>query len=94
MIKASICLSDIPKDKIVEAKNGKKYLNFDIAEYRNGEDKYVNTHSIYLYNKDTKEKTYIGNGKLWDFDRPPSQGDSHTGVNGLGEPKKVDDLPF
>lgn len=79
-------MSDIPKERIVTAKNGKKYLNFDISEYRNGKDKYDNTHTIYLYDKDTKEKVYIGNGKEVNFDQPKP---ADTGMNGYGN-----DLPF
>lgn len=94
MIKASICLSDIPKERIVTAKNGKKYLNFDVSPYKNGKDKYDNTHTLYLYDKDTKEKIYIGNGKEWDFDNANHNPEpASTGVNGYCQ-SVDDDLPF
>jgi hypothetical protein len=43
----SICVSEIPKDKIFEAKNGKKYLRFTIARMKEP-DKYNETHTIYI----------------------------------------------
>jgi len=91
MIKASICLSDIPKERIVTAKNGKKYLNFDVSPYKNGKDQYDNTHSVYIYDKETKDKIYLGNGREMEFGDKPKPAD--TGVNGYGQ-EKNDDLPF
>jgi hypothetical protein len=62
MIKLSICLSDLPKEKITTAKNGKKYINLVMWENREV-DKFGNTHSIQV-NKASKEETtvYVGNG--------------------------------
>ena len=66
-ITGSICLSDIPKDKIQTWKNGKKYLNIYISELQNV-SAYGDTHSIYVsQSKEDRQakapKTYIGHGK-------------------------------
>jgi len=47
LINVSICLSDIPKDKIVTAKNKKKYLNITVARLKEP-DKYNKTHTVYI----------------------------------------------
>ncbi len=73
MITASICLSDIPKERIVEAKNGKKYLNFVVDERREV-GQYGDTHTVYLsQSKEEREnkekKVYIGSGKEYKFEK-------------------------
>ena len=68
LINASICLTDIPKEKIkLSEKNGKKYLNIVIADKRET-DQYGYDTTVYI--SQTKEdrdaetqKIYIGNGK-------------------------------
>ena len=67
LITGSICLSDIPKDKIQTGKNGKKYLNICISELQNV-SAYGDTHTIYVsQSKEDRQakapKTYIGHGK-------------------------------
>lgn len=72
-IKGSICLEDIPEDEIFHAKNGKRYVNFTIAERRDL-GKYGETHALYISRpkphiggeKIEYEKVYIGNGKPYD----------------------------
>lgn len=63
----SICVSDIPKDKLTQAKNGKLYLNVDIW-INNDVDQYGNIGSVSV--RQTKEqreakekKVYFGNFK-------------------------------
>jgi hypothetical protein len=63
----SICLSDIPKEKITEAKNGKKYLNITLW-VNDTPDQYGNIGSIQVSQtkeqRDAQEKKqYIGNFK-------------------------------
>ena len=53
MITISVCLSDIPKDQIVEAKNGKKYVNLVLDERREV-GQYGDTHMLYM--SQTKEQ--------------------------------------
>lgn len=82
----SICVSDIPKDKLTQAKNGKLYLNFDIW-INNDVDQFGNIGSVSVRQtkeqRDAKEKKiYLGNFK--------------TSEMKSAEPTKtaVDDLPF
>ena len=53
MIKISICLSDLPKEKITTAVNGKKYVDLIVSERREM-SKYGDTHTIYV--PQTKEE--------------------------------------
>lgn len=73
MITVSICLSDIPKDRIVEAKNGKKYVNLVLDERREV-GQYGETHMLYVsqtkeerQNKD--KKVFVGSGKEYKFEK-------------------------
>ena len=79
----SICLSDIPKDKIVKSeKNGKLYLNIDAVAYKEP-NQYGNSHFIALSSdKEERQKggykpTYIGNLKEREYkgEVKPSQSD-------------------
>ena len=47
MITLSICLSDLPKEKIQTANNGKKYINL-VVDKRKEEGKYGETHTLYV----------------------------------------------
>ena len=47
IINFSICVSDIPKEEIKLASNGKKYLNLCIGEMKEP-DKYGKTHTIWI----------------------------------------------
>jgi hypothetical protein len=74
----SICLSDIPKEKITEAKNGKKYLNLTLW-VNDTPDQYGNIGSIQVSQtkeqRDAQEKKqYIGNFKA------PTQPNTHQAV--------------
>lgn len=71
----SICVSDIPKERIFIHENGKKYLMLE--SWDNDEpDKYDNDFSISISrNKDEVEKIkageklkriFIGNGRIWE----------------------------
>jgi hypothetical protein len=71
----SICLTDIPKERILIHENGKKYLNLE--SWDNDEpDKYDNDFSVRIsMNKDeierkkngeTIQSIYLGNGKIWE----------------------------
>ena len=94
----SICLSDIPKDKIIDHKNGKKYLN--LATYDNDQpDKYGNDFGVYV--QQTKEereaktnRTYIGNGKIVKADTRPTPSGKDAPVIDRPTLNDSDDLPF
>ena len=82
-------LSKIPKELIGQTKKGEKCLFVDIIPNRNGADDYGNTHTITLYNKNTKQTIYLGNLKEVEFGKsgaatPAGQQASST----------EDDLPF
>ena len=71
MIVTSICLSDIPEDKITISSNGKKYVNI-VVDQRKEKDQYDNTHTAYMsQSKDERQakvpKKYVGNGKQYTF---------------------------
>jgi hypothetical protein len=101
ILKASINLNSIPKDKIIDGKKG-KYLPLTIT-INDAEDKFGNHGSITVeQSKEEREakeqKVYLGNAKIvWtNGDVPqPSQG---GGQRPQSKPKKVevadDDLPF
>jgi len=88
----SICVSDIPKDRILKHENGKKYMN--LSTWDNDEpDKFGNDFSISMSpSKDETAKrkagenvdrVFIGNGRIWE----------DKGMEPLTE-KDHDDLPF
>lgn len=88
----SICLSDIPKDRILKHENGKLYLPLQTYDY-DEPDKYDNDFSVSIsLNKEEIEskkngvkvqRIFIGNGKIWE-DR---------GLQNATE-SDLDDLPF
>ncbi len=94
LISVSICLSDIPKDKIKQAANGKKYLNLVVAQ-RKETSQYGETHTVFI-SQDKEEraanvdKVYIGGGK--EFTQPtPVSAEEIAAMPPAGE---LDDLPF
>lgn len=67
MITLSICLSDLPKEKIQTASNGKKYINL-VVDKRKEVGKFGETHTLYVsQSKEEREakedKKYVGSGK-------------------------------
>ena len=67
LINISVCLSDIPKDKIKLATNGKKYISLVVAQ-RKEVSQYDETHTVFV-SQDKEEraakldKVYVGGGK-------------------------------
>jgi hypothetical protein len=87
----SICLSDIPKEKITEGKNGKKYLNITLW-VNDTPDQYGNIGSVQVsQTKDQREagekKQYIGNFKQ------PNAASTPTPTATASTPV-LEDLPF
>jgi len=67
LINISVCLSDIPKDKIKLATNGKKYISLVVAK-RKEVSQYGETHTVFVsQDKEERElkldKAYVGGGK-------------------------------
>lgn len=67
LINISVCLSDIPKDKIKLANNGKKYISLVVAS-RKEVSQYGETHTVFV-SQDKEEREakqevcYVGGGK-------------------------------
>ena len=66
-ITISICLSDIPKDRIKQAANGKCYFNM-ICASRREKGKFDETHTVYISSSQQEReagapKIYVGSGK-------------------------------
>ena len=82
-------LSKIPKELIGQTKNGGKCIYIDIVPNRNGADNYGNTHTITLYNKNTKETIYLGNLKEVEFGKSGAATPAEQPAS-----SEEDDLPF
>ena len=88
----SICLTDIPKERITKHSNGKLYLSLSTYDY-DEPDKYDNDFSVSI--SPTKEeietkknggelkRVFLGNGKILE----------DVGMKPASE-KETDDLPF
>lgn len=69
----SICLSDIPKDKITTSeKNGKKYVSLVVDDLKDGPNQYGNDCSVSLSQSKEERaaktaRVYVGNGKTFTF---------------------------
>lgn len=97
IINASICLTDVPKERIWTGKNGKKYLFVDVLENKEP-DKYGNHFSLAIQQtkeeREAKKRVYIGNGKKIEFKGTnPSANKQSVPTNGKDE-NGNDKLPF
>ncbi len=79
-----LSLSKIPKELIQTSQNGEKFIYVDIVPNRNGADQYGNTHSVSIYDKQKRERIYLGNLKPQEFGQGGAQGGNSRG----------DDLPW
>lgn len=95
IINLSVCLTDLPKDKIKLAENGKKYISLTIRDLQTA-DAYGNTHTLFVsQTKEEREakanRTYVGRGKEVVFRAAtPTIED----VESLPAAENLDDLPF
>lgn len=95
IINLSVCLTDLPKDKIKLAENGKKYISLTLRDLQNA-DAYGNTHTLFVsQTKEEREakanRTYVGRGKEVVFRAAtPTIED----VESLPAAENLDDLPF
>ena len=81
-------LSKIDKSLIGNTKKGDKCIFIDIVPIKGGQDEYGNTHNITLYNKNTRETTYLGKLKTQEFG-------GGAAAPGLRDPlQETEDLPF
>lgn len=99
MIVLNICVSDLPKDKIIKGRNGKKYINLVLDERREV-SQFGETHTITLsQSKEEREakapKVFVGGGKEYVFERreqPQPQAQPQPARQSGGN--EIDDLPF
>lgn len=97
----SLCLSDIPKDHMSKAKNGKIYCNISVA-MRKEPDQWGRDLKVYMTptQKDRENKTpkmYVGGGKTFIFAENQADTPTDDEINNLIPPPdddKKDDLPF
>ena len=92
----SICLSDIPKDKIKRADNGNAYVNL-ICSRRKEPDAYGNTHFIAISSTKEEresgaEKIYCGSAKQYNPQPQPVTPESIDDMPPIGDDD--DQLPF
>jgi hypothetical protein len=93
LINISVCLTDIPKFKIKEASNGKKYINLCLSERRE-KGRFGETHTLYV--SQTKEErehgdetTFVGHGTEYHSRHVTAQDIDDAPITG-----SIDDLPF
>ena len=92
-INISICLSDLPKEKIKQARNGKKYINLCLSGRREP-GKYGETHVLYVSRTSEEQQSgeptiFVGSGKEH-VPRPVTPGD----IDNMPASSYNDDLPF
>lgn len=89
-----ICLSDLPKAQIKEAKNGKKYIKLVVAERKSaderGYDHYVKVYIPKEQRKEGDKPVYVGSGKAAQKYTAPNSEPASASQAGM----KDDDLPF
>lgn len=98
MITLSICLSDLPKEKIQTANNGKKYINL-VVDKRKEEGKYGETHTLYVSQskeeRESKEdKKYVGYGKEYVYNGQQNNASKASGHQAQEQEQSIDGLPF
>ena len=99
IISGSMDVTKIDKTKLIEGKNGAKYLNFDII-VNDEPDKYGKDVSLTL--SQTKEertakekKVFIGNGKtVWKKEPQADTNYAAPAQNNSSAPVEDDSLPF
>lgn len=89
----SICLSDIPKDKITKSeKNGKSYLNFNLW-VNDEKDQYGNIGSINV--SQTKEERESGQKKVYFGNiKPVERNNNAAPQQAAASVEDLDQLPF
>jgi len=97
LINISVCLSDIPKDKIKLATNGKKYISLVVAQ-RKEVSQYDETHTVFI-SQDKEEraakldKVYVGGGKEFTQTSAPVTVEDIENLP-VANAVEQDDLPF
>lgn len=97
----SLCLSDLPRDRMTKGKNGKLYMNLTIA-MRKEPDQWGRDLKVYVTptQKDKENhsaKVYVGGGKTFIFAENQSASPTDDEINAIIPPPETnekDDLPF
>lgn len=97
----SLCLSDIPKERMSKARNGKIYCNIVVA-MRKEPDQWGRDLKVYMQptQKDKENsigKIYVGGGKTFIFAQNVTSEPSQADLDAIIPPNtddKKDDLPF
>lgn len=95
----SICLTDIPKELITTAKNGKKYLNIEVKQMRQP-SQFGHTHTVKAsVKRDERQEGvnyYIGNLKVSKFgnDGEVQVATTVEQAPAFSAPNDPNDLPF
>lgn len=97
LINVSVCLSDIPKDKIKLATNGKKYISLVVAQ-RKEVSQYGETHTVFISQdkverEDKLDKVYVGGGKEFIQTSAPITAEDIEKLPAAPE-DELSDLPF
>ena len=79
----------IDKSLIFKNRNNESCIWVDVLEKRESPDQYGNTHSLQLYNRDTREVIYLGDFKPQEFGEP-----SAAPAAAPAEAPADNDLPF
>lgn len=97
----SICLSDIPKDKLRKSSNGKIYVSVDLAVRKEpdqwGRDLKVWVTQTQADREAKQNKIYIGSGKIIIFDLQQGQAITESDYDNLMHPEQhedKEDLPY
>ena len=92
-LRGMLNLSKIDKNLITTNQRGEKVLWVDILEKKNAPDQYGNTHTVTLYNKDTRTTIYLGDFKPQEFGNAASAPAPAPAPQDDSE-KEGEDLPF
>lgn len=96
MYSISLCLSDLPKEKMKKPDNGKVYINLIVAERREP-DQYGNDMTVFVsQTKEEREaktdKIYCGQGKKLQQAAAPTPEQIESAP--IIRPDELNDLPF
>lgn len=96
-INYSICLSNIPKDKIkVDPKTGKSWINLTSALMRQ-EDKWGNTYTVYVSQgkeEPKDDRAYLGKGKEFCYTPKEPTPEMVQQMPAMADESSTGDLPF
>lgn len=97
----SLCLNDIPKDKMVKSAKGKVYVDL-IAAIRKEPDQWGRDLKVYCKpsqqdRENQRAKDYVGGGRMITFAKPKGDEPTDEDINnllGLNGDEQKDNLPY